>query len=93
MPETGEKLPPRQTGRATAEAFAWVSRITSVGLSLVLPVAAGYGIGWWFGTVVWGLLVGTLLGMAAAATQFASLMRDLSAKLPDEKSRDEKSRK
>jgi F0F1-type ATP synthase assembly protein I len=80
MPEAGGKPRPQETGRATAEAMAWVSRITSVGLSLVVPVAAGYGIGWFFGSTVWGLLVGTLLGLVAAGTQFASLMRDLASK-------------
>jgi F0F1-type ATP synthase assembly protein I len=51
-----------------------------VGLALVVPVAAGYGIGWFFGSMVWGLLVGTLLGLVAAGTQFAGLMRDLAGK-------------
>jgi F0F1-type ATP synthase assembly protein I len=80
MPETGRNTPVRETGRATAEAMAWVSRITSVGFALVVPVAAGYGIGWFFGSMVWGLLVGTLLGLVAAGTQFAGLMRDLAGK-------------
>jgi F0F1-type ATP synthase assembly protein I len=47
-----------------AEAWAWVSRITSVALEMVLPGVLGYWLDQKLGTVLVFLVLGVILGMA-----------------------------
>ncbi len=47
----------------------WVSRITSVALSFVIPVVAGVWIDRWLGSTPAGAVVGVILGFVVGTLQ------------------------
>ncbi|HVV71265.1 MAG TPA: AtpZ/AtpI family protein [Verrucomicrobiae bacterium] len=57
-----------------AVAMQWVSKITTVSLTMALPALGG----WWLdkvcGTAPWLLIVGAMLGMAAAFRQLLQMV-------------------
>lgn len=59
----------------TALAMDWVSRITTISLTMVLPALGGYYLDQRFGTVAIFLFLGMLLGMAAATWQLYKLVQ------------------
>lgn len=65
---------PRDSRNSMAVAMQWVSKITTVSLTMVLPALGG----WWLdkvcGTVPWLLIIGAMLGMAAAFRQLLQMV-------------------
>lgn len=53
-----------------AEALNWVSRISSLGVMMVLPILGGRWLDNRYGTSYWGML-GLVLGLAIGAWQIA----------------------
>jgi F0F1-type ATP synthase assembly protein I len=65
-----------------AEAMRWVSRITSIGMSVALPTLCGYGVDVWQGTTPWGVVVGGLLGALVGLQQVVLLAKALAPRAP-----------
>jgi F0F1-type ATP synthase assembly protein I len=61
------KRPPSSSS-PVAEALHWVSRITTVGLMMVLPTIGGRWLDQHYGTSYWGLL-GLVVGLAIGMWQ------------------------
>ena len=65
---------PRDSRNSMAVAMQWVSKITAVSLTMVLPALGG----WWLdsvcGTAPWLLISGAVLGMAAAFRQLLQIV-------------------
>lgn len=59
-----------------SEGFRWASALTSCGIEVVLPSAAGYWLDQQFGTLPWCTVVGLLLGMFAATYHLVVLLRN-----------------
>ena len=64
---------PRDSQTPMAVAMQWVSKITTVSLTMALPALGG----WWLDkvcrTAPWLLIVGAMLGMAAAFRQLLQM--------------------
>lgn len=54
----------------------WASRITTVGLSFVLPALLGHGLDRWWGTSPAALLVGAVLGFAVGMMSILRIARE-----------------
>lgn len=65
---------PRDSRNSMAVAMQWVSKITTVSLTMALPALGG----WWLdkvcGTAPWVLITGAVLGMAAAFRQLLQMV-------------------
>ena len=65
---------PRDSRTPMAVAMLWVSKITTVSLTMVLPALGG----WWLdnvcGTAPWLLITGAMVGMAAGFRQLLQLV-------------------
>ena len=65
---------PRDSRTPMAVAMQWVSKITTVSLTMALPALGG----WWLdkkcGTAPWLLITGAMLGMAAAFRQLLQMV-------------------
>ena len=74
---------PTPEGRSPiAVGFEWASRISVVGVTLVLPVLAGYWLDGYAGSNPFGLLVGMLVGFGVALVQLIQLARSSSRSNP-----------
>lgn len=58
-------------------AFRWVNQITSIGIELVVPFAAGYWLDHRFGCYPVLTILGVILGGYLATRGFIQLVRDL----------------
>ena len=56
-------------------AMWWVEQITAISLEMVLPAVLGHWLDGRFGTEPWLVVVGALLGFAAAMTHLLSMAR------------------
>ncbi len=70
----------RQGRSSTAKAVELAHRVTSVSLSFVIPIVAGFYCDRWLGNRVVCLLVGLLVGMFIAGLQLMKLVSSLQAK-------------
>jgi len=59
--------------------IAWAYRVTSLGLEFALPACAGYWIDQRFGSLPWGVMIGSVLGFAAGMTHLLRIARHGSA--------------
>lgn len=66
--------PPEYRDSPIAEASRWVSRITSVALTMVLPAVGGYFLDKYMGSGPWMLLLGAGLGLVVAFTELLGLV-------------------
>lgn len=79
-PESTNADDERQGRSSTAKAVELAHRITSVSLSFVIPILAGFYCDQWLGTRVVCMLVGMALGMFIAGLQLMKLVSSLQAK-------------
>lgn len=70
----------RQGQSSTAKAVELAHRVTSVSLSFVIPIVAGFYCDQWLGTRLVCMLVGLALGMSIAGLQLMKLVSSLQAK-------------
>jgi F0F1-type ATP synthase assembly protein I len=63
---------PPSSSSPVGEALSWVSRITSVGLMMVLPTIGGRWLDQKFGTAYWGP-IGLVLGLVIGMWQIAMI--------------------
>jgi F0F1-type ATP synthase assembly protein I len=54
------------------------SRVTTIGLEFALPVAGGYGVDSWLGTMPAGTITGAVLGFLAGMLHAVRMSRELS---------------
>ena len=70
-----------RAGRSsTAKAVELAHRVTSVSLSFVIPILAGFYCDQWLGTRVVCMLIGLVLGMLIAGLQLMKLVSSLQTK-------------
>ena len=62
--------------------FEWASRISVVGVTLVLPVLAGHWLDRYAGSNPFGLLVGMVIGFGVGLVQLLQLARSSSQPRP-----------
>lgn len=70
MDQTPDRQPP------LAAAMAWVSRITTIALLMVVPGLGGLWLDRWLGTKVVFTLAGFVLGLAAGLWQLVNLSKE-----------------
>jgi len=85
---SGPKVSPNQTDEASdrkgrssmAKAVELAHRVTSVSLSFVIPIVAGFYCDQWLGSGFVCLLIGLALGMLIAGMQLMKLVSSLQTK-------------
>ena len=75
-------LPEYQRPSPISVGLTWASRVTSIGMSFVLPTLAGYGVDRWLGSSPIGTLVGALLGFLVGMLQILGLAKQVAARQP-----------
>lgn len=73
---------PTIDARTLAEAYRIASRVLSIALGCVVPVALGYMIDRWLKVSPVGVVAGSLLGFASMAVQIRNLAAESSTKRP-----------
>ena len=66
--------PPEDKRPPVAVAMEWVSRITTVALTMVLPAGLGYSVDQRWGTAPWLLVVGACGGLVLGVMQLLSMV-------------------
>lgn len=84
VPERGGFVsgPPPDSRPPMAVAMQWVSRITSISLTMAIPAWAGYWADGKWKTTPWLTVVGAVLGFGAAMSQLLQLAKESASQKP-----------
>lgn len=74
--------PPEDRRPPIAVAMEWVSRITSVSVTMVLPAGIGYLLDRWLGIAPWLLIVGAAGGLVLGFLQLLRMVGGSGRKVP-----------